>query len=191
MYKVSYVDDDFDTDLSEHLSNKYGENYCEFNFKSTTKYQDLLSFLKSEEINILIIDSRLFENDTSGGRRFTGDEFLVILKMIYPYIETILVSANKVENKITVEKYNHLKWRTKEKYFEYFDETLKIAENHVDFLSSTMTDLNNSSDIDSVLKEKIHNTFEKISEYRELGKDDIDELIKKFQEIEDKINGGL
>lgn len=189
MYRLAYVDDNLDIELSKYLDTRYRNDYFEFEFTVGNQYDDILNFIKENEIKIIIIDSRLFENVNSC-KKFTGDEFLILLKEIYPYVQSILISANDTGNNITIKKYKSSAESLKQ-YKKTIENKLKNAENELDFITQTMEQLKTNDAIEPTLIEQIKNTEEKIVDYKGFNKKDIDEIVQLFKEIEDKINEWL
>ena len=93
--KLVYIDDTPDNDLSKYLdrysSNDYQFESSEIEFDPTQDYNSLLCNPEVQSANIIIIDSRLFENKTVTGGKFTGEEFKLVLKKFYPFIEFLLI----------------------------------------------------------------------------------------------------
>ena len=94
--KLLYVDDQVEDDLSEYLENLEDRipnlQTQDMEFDSETNYRDLLECSNVTEANILLIDSRLFEeSDLDLQERFTGEEFKLIIKKEYPFIEVLII----------------------------------------------------------------------------------------------------
>ena len=85
---IVYVDDNHDTILGKYLDKEYSNCdyvtiYEEVTFDTSAGYESLLQDTRVIHANIVIIDSRLFENSTVSGSKFTGEEFKLILKKFY------------------------------------------------------------------------------------------------------------
>ena len=82
--KISYIDDLIDTNLSKYLDNYSLEGYeiesMEIKFKTDKGYESLLNNSNIRISNIVLIDSKLFENNNANQGKFTGEEFKIILK---------------------------------------------------------------------------------------------------------------
>ena len=65
------------------------------------------------------IDTQLFQNRTSSNCKFTGEEFKLILKKVFPYIEVIVITQNEIpeEYTSTIPKYNPKKETSADDYY--------------------------------------------------------------------------
>ena len=90
--KIVYIDDTPDIFLSGYLDNinscsDYGDytfESVEIRFNPENDYSSLLHDQQVQTANIIIIDSRLFENRTAKGGKFSGEEFKFVLQKFYP-----------------------------------------------------------------------------------------------------------
>lgn len=57
---------------------------------------------------MIFIDSQLFQNNTASNGKYTGEQFKLILKKIFPYIEVIVITQNEIPEEFTstIAKYN-------------------------------------------------------------------------------------
>ena len=75
-FSLVYVDDNPDTALSRYLdqefrSDNYEIDYSEIRFEPQEGYKSLLSDTKIQCANIILVDSRLFENKTAINQKCT------------------------------------------------------------------------------------------------------------------------
>ena len=189
--KITYVDDSIDLTLSRFLETKFGENYSEYEFDCNNGYEDLL---KSEQIsgaNIVIIDSKLFEDSHVHDKKFTGEEFKIILRKIFPFVEVIVITQNEelIEEQI-VRKYKEQQDGVSAS--NYYENSLIPCINHsienLNAYRKIADKLQKNTDIDKMLVEKIINSLNGIDEYDELKAEEVDKLIKAFEELHKSIN---
>ena len=104
-YSLVYIDDNPETALSRYLdeefkSDNYEIVYSEIIFNPEDGYESLLSDQTVSSANIILIDSWLFENRTAANVKFTGEEFKLILKKLFPFIEVIVITQNGTDSEI-------------------------------------------------------------------------------------------
>lgn len=124
-----YIDDDRDEAISAYLeedykSDKYDVEYYEIEFEGDKGYESLLDSPEVASANVILIDSRLFENDRIQNKgKFSGEEFRMILRKVFPFIEVLVISQNG-ENKDfeIIPKYRS---GSSETSTEYYDRVLK------------------------------------------------------------------
>lgn len=110
--KIVYIDDWPDISLSKYLDNykssKCKIEYLDIEFKPNDGYESLICNPDVKSANIIFIDSKLFENRNATKGRFTGEEFKIVLKKYFPFIEVIVVTQNDIlPDYETIPKYNH------------------------------------------------------------------------------------
>lgn len=192
--RILYVDDVADQELSKYLDNLKMEDeieiiYEELRYKPEYGYEQLIRNNNVWLSNIIIIDSYLFNNGTKSMNDITGEEFMIILKKINPFIEVIIITQNELGDEIDfIRKCNGDR---EEEYFDYYEKVLKkhisysirkLKENWI------LTDrVINNNVFEKVLREKIENTISGSMVYEQFTKNDIDDLVKAFQEIKDKL----
>ena len=99
-----YIDDDRDEAISAYLEEDYQNDtydveYQEIQFEGDKGYESLLDSPEVTKANVILIDSRLFENDSIKCKgKFSGEEFRMILRKVFPFIEVLVISQNG-ENK--------------------------------------------------------------------------------------------
>lgn len=189
---ILYIDDNIDPFIAEYLMEEYKYQnveieYGEIHFKDSNNYENLLNDIKVRSANIIVIDSALFQENKITNL-FTGEEFKIILKKYFPYIEVIIISQNRDNAHYgIVEKFKESKkWKKSSK--EYYDETLKpLLDNSIkDILAlrNILKKLNRNENLNKILKDKIENSMNGIVEYDELNSRDIDKLIEEFKKLE-------
>lgn len=187
--KILYIDDQPDSYISEYLDKIIIEDIeitsNDLKFELTNNYENLLNDKRLSESNIVIIDSNLFENRSVENGKFTGEEFKIILKKVYPFIEVIVITQNKVTEKYgTITKFNSPDGSA----FEYYDKELKpIIEKKIkDIIEVRIISkkFKENKEIEKVLVEKVLNSMLGVNEYDDLKSSDIKDLINEFKKIE-------
>jgi len=189
---VLYIDDSIDPNLSRYLD-EYCSNadtsdliYAEEPFLKGDTYEQLLRKESVRTANVVLIDSKLFEEADLGSGMFTGEEFRVILNKLFPYIEVIVISQNILPiTQGVVEKCK--KFKNYEEIKAYYDEKLLAKLNErVDIVRETrqiVARLGNEKSIDQALVEKLNRAVNGTNEYDELKVSDIDRIVQAFQEL--------
>lgn len=195
-YSLVYIDDNPETELTKYLdeefhSDKFEIACSEIIFKPEEGYESLLSNSKVRGANIILIDSRLFENKTVTGAKFTGEEFKLVLKKFFPFIEVIVITQNETDSEIMkIAKYDKSLGKSA---FEYYESKLPeiinsaVANIHQYWLLAKLVKENDSWE--DVLKDKIMATLKGTNTYDNLTKTDIDNLVSAFKEIQESIDG--
>ena len=189
---VCYLDDNYDLILSDYLSKKYKQSYCEIKVLPTYGYKDLINKIVEKNCDILIIDSLLYKNSDKVESKLTGQQLELLLMNSYPAILTIIVSQNEdLLGYNYVFKYNSRIQRGMSET-EYYDKNLGCI---IDFYLNKICRMNSVNNneikdnegIDTLLKEMIECELNKTPKY-DLSKKDVDRLIEKFQRIEEYVN---
>lgn len=192
---IVYIDDRHDEILSRYLGEEYAISDFEIEhedilFAPSEGYESLIQNPSVMHSNIIIIDSRLFENSTASSK-FTGEEFKLILKKYYPFIEVIVITQNNADAKVgTISKYNP---NSGVSGLEYYANELpprinEAIKNIVTFRELAIR-LESNESWEPIIKEKIIASLQGLNTYDELTKTDIDNLISAFQEIQVKLDG--
>lgn len=200
--KISYIDDNPDTTLSRYLDENYNRDqnnikykYEEFRFELTDndEYKDFLNSDAILEYDIILIDSKLFQNSEEG-ERYTGDQIKIIIKNLYPFKELIIISQNDPINDYDdrIKKYSERNYNSAEAV-EYYNKnlkpTIKKAINNILNHRNSFKEIYDAKIFDKALidnlKDSIENTLPK---YKELTNEKIDEIIKSFNEIKEIID---
>lgn len=193
--KLVYIDDTPDNDLSKYLdrysSNDYQFESSEIEFDPTQDYNSLLCNPEVQSANIIIIDSRLFENKTAAGGKFTGEEFKLVLKKFYPFIEVIVITQNEADPELSmVSKYVKNSAQTGVDYYaKVMPPYIEAAVERIKQYRILADKINHNDSWESLLKEKVLGTLNGTQAYDALTKEDIDTLIGAFKEIRMSING--
>lgn len=190
-----YVDDEVDSNISRYLVKEYKhENfiiqYDEITFKSAEGYDALIADPLVIEANIILIDSRLFENDRVDAGKFSGEEFKMILKKVFPFIEVIVITQNDLEEDYgVILKYKGNSLETPQKYYaKQLKGELDKAISNITIYRKIAIKLKLNEGIDKVLIEKIISSLDGMSTYDELTTKDIDEIILAFRELQGEID---
>lgn len=195
-YSLVYIDDNPETALSRYLdeefkSDNYEINCSEIIFKPEEGYESLLSDQRVCRANIILIDSWLFENRTAANAKFTGEEFKLILKKLFPFIEVIVITQNGTDSNIRkIAKYDKSLAESASEY--YASKLPKIINQAVSDIQQyrLLADLVKKNDTwEDVLKDEVIATLKGSNTYDKLTKDDIDRLISAFKEIQENLNG--
>lgn len=192
---IVYVDDNHDTILGKYLDKEYSNcdyetAYEEVTFDASAGYESLLQDARVIHSNIVIIDSRLFENSTVSEFKFTGEEFKLILKKFYPFIEVIVITQNEADLQLgVISKYKHNhKMNGSQYYAETMPSYINNAIQNISMYRNLANKMKENESWEPVLKEKIISSLQGINVYDELTSKDIDDLISAFKEIEVKLD---
>lgn len=199
---ICYIDDRIDSILDRYLD-EYCKNknidtesnyhllFSDYTFESTDTYKTLLNNNIVNKANIIVIDSRLFENESSSLSKFTGEQFKIILRQILPFIKTIVISQNEPNpDSLTVKKYNATGRGESMSANDYYDQTLLNILN--EYISATLEEfevLNQlalDNEVDSLLVGTIQSTIAGIQDTALFEKQDLDKLIELFNEVKVK-----
>lgn len=194
--RITYIDDNMDLELQKYLDKEYHNqdyniilNYKKFN--SSLGYEELINDEKVRNANIIIIDSKLFENNNVNSGKFTGEEFKLILKKIFPFIEVIIITQNQIDGEIEkVQKFNSKEQNCSKKHYD--EHLLPLIDKAIKKIIETrkiFQIMEKNANWEKPLVEKIINSLNGLNEYDELSKTDIDKLIEAFKKLEEKVNG--
>lgn len=190
-FSLVYIDDKPESALTKYLdkefhSDDYEIECSEIIFKPTDGYESLLCDARVKSANIILIDSLLFENRTVTDGKFTGEEFKLILKKLFPFIEVIVITQNETDLEIKkISKYDKSYGKTASEYYsDLLPDILNkaIANIRQYWLLADLVKGNDSWE--TVLKEKVLATLNGTNTYDELKKADIDHLISAFKEMQ-------
>lgn len=195
-FSLVYVDDNPDTVLSRYLdqefrSDNYEIDYSEIRFEPQEGYKSLLSDTKIQRANIILVDSRLFENKTAINQKFTGEEFKLILRKFYPFIEVIVITQNVIEDGVAhIPKYNQTLGRSASKYYaEKLPEILDKAVASIQQYRLLAAYVEKNDSWEEFIKEKVLTTLNGTFAYDDLTTSDVDKLISAFKEMEGCYHG--
>lgn len=197
---IVYIDDNSDEILSRYMTKSYcttpfyrsnttqiEKNYEEVRFCGTDGYEALLNNPIVKAANVILIDNHLFEERTVGAGRFSGKQFKIILRKIFPYVEVIIITQDTTlsgENVILKFSGGHGENAT-QYYEEKLAPSLDRAIKEVLAFEDLADDLIQSKDVEKLLIDKVLNSLQGDDSYDALSKSDIDELINSFREIKD------
>lgn len=186
-----YIDDDRDEAISDYLendyyNNKYDVHYTEVEFEGDKGYEGLMDSPEVVSANVILIDSRLFENDSIKCKgKFSGEEFRMLLRKVFPFIEVLVISQGG-ENKEfdIIPKYRS---GSSEESKDYYNRVLKVkldeSIERVTTFRNISKKLEGNRGIEKMLIEKTVDSLNGINAYEDLTKGDIDKLISAFQSI--------
>lgn len=193
--KIVYVDDKVDSDISRYLVRKYQhkdfeKEYEEIKFNSTEGYESLINNPIIKEANIILIDSKLFQNHTVSTGKFSGEEFKMILRKVFPFIEVIVITQNELEDNYgTISKHKgEGDGDPQEYYAAKLKKVLDDAIQNIYIYRNIANRLKTNDGIDKALIEKIVNSLDGTAQYDELTTNDIDEIIIAFKELQRNID---
>ena len=112
--KLVYIDDSPEAALAEYLDRIYKNEsfeteYSDIIFDPQAGYDALLKDSRVHAANIVFIDSRLFENTTALGNKFSGEEVKFVLRKFYPLsLRMKLIQALKNSQSIIQHLGKHL-----------------------------------------------------------------------------------
>ncbi|HWO76230.1 MAG TPA: hypothetical protein VNM69_10100 [Bacillus sp. (in: firmicutes)] len=193
---IVYVDDEPDINISKYLNKEYDHDqfiieYDEVCFKSEEGYDSLINNPLIKGANIILIDSKLFENDSAVTGKFSGEEFKMILKKMFPFIEVLVITQNDLgEDYGTIQKYRRDVKETPQQYYAMIlKKVLDDAIQNIIIYRNIANKLKENEGIDKVLIEKIMSSLDGTSQYDELTTKDIDDIISAFRELKRDIDG--
>ncbi len=186
-----YIDDEPEEAISCYLEEQYkNENvdvtYREKKFKVHEGYESLMNSEEVNNANVILIDSKLFENGNIQHKgKFSGEEFRMILRKIFPFIEVLVISQNGENLQYDIiPKYKRNDSESAEEYYERLlkgkiDECIR----KVITFRNISEKLRSNDEIEKFLVEKTVDSLNGTSDYEDLTKEDIDRLIKAFRSI--------
>ena len=194
-FNLLYIDDGPEPALEKYLDREYHNSdydieYSEITFEPNEGYESLIQDSKVQSANIIFIDSRLFENRTVGNSKFSGEEFKIILRKYYPFIEVIVITQNEADSDAgTISKYDPACGKTATEYYaENLPSYIEKAIQNILIYRHLGEKLKSNENWETTLKEKIINSLQGIGTYDELTKTDIDQLILAFKDIQEKLD---
>ena len=193
--KILYIDDNPEVALAKYLD-RYKDSNCEIEysdieFRPEEGYESLINNADVKSANIIFIDSKLFENRNAVAGKFTGEEFKIILKKYFPFIEVIVITQNEIAQEYeTISKYDPRYGKTSEEYYnEKLPALLNQCIRNIFEVRKIALELENNTSWEKVMVEKIVNSVNGQGNFDELTKNDIDDVIKMFQELQKKVEG--
>ncbi len=194
-YSLVYIDDQPESALSKYLdkefnSDDYELEYSEIKFDPQDGYSSLLNDSKVKGANIILIDSWLFENRTATDGKFTGEEFKLILKKFFPFIEVIVITQNELDQGIDkVSKYDKNSMDNASSYYQnVLPSRINTAVANIRQYWLLASKVEKNEIWEEILKDKVLSTLHGSNTYDELTKADIDSLIAAFKEIQENLD---
>lgn len=192
-----YIDDGPEPALSTFLATYSQEGFSfthkDIKFNPQSGYESLLEDNRVKTANIIFIDSKLFENRTVVDSKLSGEEFKIILKKEYPFIEVFVITQNEIETGMDkIAKYNSTDMEdlsAREYYEQVIPSRIQNALKNIMEYRLIVDKMKGNSFIERLLVEKITNSLEGNGIYDELKKADIDQLICTFKEVQALIDG--
>ena len=188
---ILYIDNDIDSYTSQYLRESLDignieKIYSEHEFTSEETYESLIYYDEVKKADLIIIDSKLFENATVKEAKLTGEEFKLILKKVLPYKEVIVVTQNEPPKEYQVlPKYRSDKTSDRTHFFnEKWLPVIKNAIKSVLEYKNLVHKIENNKNIDKHFLENIIMTLEGSYEYDLLKSEDITKLITAFKYYE-------
>ena len=200
--KLTYIDDKLDPLLVDYLytisEKEHIFEYDEYKFDSSKdSYQSLLENTSIASSDIIIVDSKLFENEFADSKsKFTGQELKIIYAIANPFIKIIVITQNNDLSKYGVIKKfatsRKCSGREQEEANRYYDDVLR---KEIETLIKNVKEVRNVGRLlaenilsyeDSLIVEKANNLISKIPSYKDLTDEKINELIDLIKnDIED------
>lgn len=185
-----YVDDKIDLYVSQYLSSYSRDNphyeYFELRFESEDSYETLLEAEVVQKADILFLDSMLFENQNVGNNKISGEELGFIIKKIFPFKEIIVITQfqEKMEYS-TLKKYNSNTYACDSNSFfkNNWEKEIVNATEHIVLNRNIFKNISSKKYVEKYLFENIENSINGISNYDNLTKADINNLINTFEEM--------
>lgn len=189
--KLVYIDDDRDEAISAYLEDCYQNDtyhveYQEVEFEGEKGYESLLESPEVASANVILIDSRLFENDRIRYKgKFSGEEFRMILRKVYPFIEVLVISQNGANKEYDIiPKYRSGSSETSDEYYKrVLKDKIDESIDRVMTFRNISKKLESNKGIEKFLVEKTVGSLHGINDYEDLSKEDIDKLIAAFQNL--------
>lgn len=198
-YNLLYSDDDIDSQLSEYLDKDLRNaiqddvvlNISEHEFKPVEGYKSLLTKQEVSTANIILIDSRLFENSSANDGKFSGEEFKIILRKQFPFIEVIVITQNGEDKSVrTIAKFDPSSGKSSKDYYDsVLPPLINSAIEQVKIYRNLADRFKSNDSWEPILKEKVIGSLEGTSVYDNLTTEDIDKLVVAFKEMSKIING--
>ena len=120
--------------------------------------------------------------------KFSGKQFKIILRKIFPFIEVIIITQDpNLKGDNIIKKFAGKNTHEADKYYEEnLVPVLNKAVQRVIEFEELADDLRKSDNVDKALKDKVLESIEGNNLYDELTKSDIDKLIRSFKELKNE-----
>jgi len=196
--RIVYIDDQDDEILSKYINQKYcakpftlvhGQQitkvFEEVKFEGAQGYESLLNNTKVRAANVILVDNHLFQEHTANTGKFSGKQFKVILRKIFPFVEVLIITQDeKIVGNNIIHKFSGRSGGDSDLYYEnHLDKILDIAIKEVLEFEALADDLKQSTDVEKLLVDKILQSLKGENSYDALSKKDVDNLISIFKEL--------
>ena len=200
-FNIVYIDDHIDNGLSRYFDSKtYAKaikdaefHYEEVTYNPADGYLSLIQNKDVQEANIIFVDSKLFDDKDAINQKISGEEFKVILRKFYPYIEVIVITQNGANEELgTIAKYSYStnpEMDIQDYYKSTIPKHINTAVSNVRQFRRLAEKLGRSQSWEKAMKEKVQAALDGMSQYDSITADDISNLISIFKEIQEKIDG--
>ena len=157
-------------------------------FDNKNGYEVLFKDQAISSANIILIDNHLFEEYSATTGKFSGKQFKIILRKLFPFIEVIIITQDpNLKGDNIIKKFSGKDTNDANKYYEdNLIPVLDMAIKRIVEFEELADDLRKSDNVDKALKDKVLESIEGNNLYDELTKSDIDELIRSFKELKDE-----
>ncbi|MCP1110876.1 hypothetical protein M2145_001054 [Lachnospiraceae bacterium PF1-21] len=199
--KIVYIDDKPDEILTAYLDEVYcnakldspsgaehvTKIYKEVKFIGNLGYECLLQDTDVRSANVILIDNHLFEEQTAGSGKFSGKQFKVILRKLFPFVEVIIITQDQhLNGDNIIHKFAGRNGEDTDEYYKNnLDSILDGAIREVIEFEALAEDLKKSKDVEKALVDKILQSLQGNDSYDEMTKEDIDQLILSFKELKE------
>ena len=194
--KILYVDDIRDSGLERYLDHFETGNdsfsASDMEFDTNSSLRDLILSPSIKDNDIILIDSRLFEESSSSASTQTGEVFKLMMRRYYPYKVTIVITRNDIgTNSLTVKKFSG----SNQNFIDWYEERLGPlflkAQKEIREDQTTLSDLQNENSGDIPMTVAIDEIADSIDSGDPIDtpfkKEDIDRFVKLFQEVKNTI----
>lgn len=200
-FNIVYIDDQIDSALSKYFDRKSYEpliadaefQYEELKYNPSDGYLKLIKEDVVQAANIIFVDSKLFSDDETVDQKISGEEFKVIFRKFYPYIEVIVITQNGSNEELgTISKFSasaNPGMDAQEYYASCIPKYITEAVSEIRQFRRLAELLEESPSWEKAMKEKVRAALDGISQYDSLTANDITNLISIFREIQEKIDG--
>jgi hypothetical protein len=199
--QIVYIDDQIDEILSKYIEEVYCANtsveiiskqnvrkkFAEVKFEGAEGYKSLLNNAKVRSAKVILIDNHLFEERSAETGKFSGKQFKVILRKLFPFVEVLIITQDEqLTGQNIIHKFSGRHGENSDEYYkEHLNSILDEAIREVLEFEVLADDLKQSADVEKALVEKILQSLQGDNSYDSLTKADIDSLISSFIELRD------
>lgn len=185
-----YIDDNIDPHITSYFLDDFTTEKAEIqlaqiHFKSSNSYEDIINNELVMRADVIIIDSKLFENARIIQDKLTGEELRIIIKKIFPYKEVIVITQNDIDDKFgVIPKFDKSKSQDQKDFYDInWKPLIESAIRNVLIFRKLSEKLELNRNIERVLVEQILDSLNGTAEYEKLTANDIDKLVESFESI--------